>query len=234
MVDLDPAATALPETDDRPEQRIDVTEDGPYRVHGRLPLRPVSVVRSEWGESVDADVGEPLPTGASYALCRCGMSSTKPFCDESHLRIGFDGCETADRAPRVERAREIRGRDIAFTDDQSLCIHAAYCEDRETDVWAMVRDSSDPEVRARMSRMIGHCPSGRLALEPPADAGDPEVLLERDGPIWVKGAVQLRAADGSMYEVRGRMALCRCGNSSNKPFCDDTHAEIGFRDGSGD
>src|SRR5215212_639994 len=229
MVDLDPAAAALPETDDPPERRIDVTEDGPYRVHGRLPLRPVSVVRSEWGESVDADMGEPLPTGASYALCRCGRSSTKPFCDESHVRIGFDGCETADRAPRAERAREFRGRDIAFTDDQALCIHAAYCEDRETDVWDMVRVSADPEVRARMSRMISMCPSGRLSMEPPADAGDPEVLLERDGPIWVKGAVQLRAADGSTYEVRGRMALCRCGNSRNKPFCDDTHAEVGFR-----
>src|SRR4051812_40409298 len=112
MVDLDPTAAPATDADDLPEQRIDVTEDGPYRVHGGLPLRPVSVVRSEWGESVDADVGEPLPAGRSYALCRCGGSSTKPFCDESHLRNGFDGCETADRAPRAERAREIRGRDI--------------------------------------------------------------------------------------------------------------------------
>jgi CDGSH-type Zn-finger protein len=234
MVDLDPTAAGSSETDAPPARRIDVTQDGPYRVHGGLPLRPVSVVRSEWGESVDADVGAPLPTGGSYALCRCGRSSTKPFCDDSHLRTGFTGEETADRGPRADRAREIRGREIAFTDDQELCVHAAYCEDRVTSVWDMVRDSADPEVRTQMSRMIGLCPSGRLALEPPGEAGEPEVLLERDGPIWVRGAVQLRAADGTAYEVRGRMALCRCGASRNKPFCDDTHSEIGFRDGSDD
>ena len=231
MVDLDPTvAHESAGADTGP--RIDVTEDGPYRVHGGLPLRPASIVRDEWGDSVDAEVGESLSTGRTYALCRCGNSSTKPFCDESHLRVGFDGTETADRAPRADRARAIHGRGISFTDDQDLCIHAAYCEDRNSDVWDMVRDSADPEVRARMARMIGLCPSGRLALEPPGEPGEPKVLLERNGPIWVRGAVRLRAADGTEYEVRGRMALCRCGRSSNKPFCDDTHSEIGFRDGS--
>ncbi len=234
MVDLDPTATARSETDDPPVRHIDVTQDGPYQVEGSLPLRGVEIVVTEWGEPVDVDESEPLATGRRYALCRCGNSQTKPFCDDSHLRVGFDGAETADRAPRATRAREVRGRDIGFTDDPTLCTHARFCSNRRTDVWDMVRDSADPDVRAQMERMIGHCPSGRLAMEPPADAGEPSVLLERDGPIWVRGAVQLRAADGSTYEVRGRMALCRCGASQNKPFCDDSHSEVRFRDGSGD
>lgn len=214
------------------ERRIEVTENGPYEVFGGLPMHRVEVVVTEWGEPVDVDEGEPLLTGRRYALCRCGHSTTKPFCDDSHLRVGFDGTETADRAPRATRAREIRGRDIAFTDDAVLCTHAGFCSDRRTDVWEMVGSSADPEVRARMERMIKLCPSGRLALEPPADSGEAEVLLERDGPIWVRGAVELRAADGTTYEVRGHMALCRCGTSRNKPFCDDSHQKIGFRDGS--
>ena len=233
MVDLDPAAAVAEGADSTAERRIDVTEDGPYRVYGSLSLRPVTIVETEEGEPIDVEEGAPLSTGRWYALCRCGNSRTKPFCDDSHLRVGFDGAETADRAPRADRARVIRGRGIAFTDDRPLCTHAGFCANRRTDVWEMVGDSDDPEVRAAMERMIGLCPSGRLALEPPADAGEPGVLLERDGPIWVRGAVQLRAADGTAYEVRGRMALCRCGASRNKPFCDDSHKEVGFRDGSG-
>jgi CDGSH-type Zn-finger protein len=232
MVDLDPTPTASEPAADPAERRIVVTEDGPYHVLGRLPLRHVDIVETEWSEPVDVAEGEPLPTGRWYALCRCGNSATKPFCDESHVRVGFDGTETADRAPRVTRAREVRGRGIAFTDDTTLCTHAGFCTSRVTDVWEMVRDTADPDVRAQIERMVGLCPSGRLALEPPADAGEPGVLLERDGPIWVRGAVQLRAADGTTYEVRGRMALCRCGASRNKPFCDDSHKEVGFRDGS--
>jgi CDGSH-type Zn-finger protein len=234
MVDLDPTPSGREQTADPPDQRIDVTQDGPYHVFGSLPLRHVAIVETEWDEPVDVDQGEPLATGSWYALCRCGNSQTKPFCDDSHLRVGFDGTETADRAPRVTRAREVRGHGLAFTDDPTLCTHAGFCTRRLTDVWEMVRDTADPEVRGQMERMIGLCPSGRLELEPPADPGEAGVLLERDGPIWVRGAVQLRAADGTTYEVRGRMALCRCGASRNKPFCDDSHKEIGFRDGPND
>lgn len=224
----------MSEPDPPPERRIDVTANGPYEVRGSVPLRAVTIVETDLGEPIDVEEGDPLPVGPRYALCRCGTSQTKPFCDDSHLRAGFDGTETADRAPRSTRARVVRGRDITFTDDRTLCTHAGFCANRQTDVWTMVRDSADPEVRAQMQRMIDLCPSGRLEREPPGEAGEPGVLLERDGPIWVRGAVQLRAADGTTYEVRARMALCRCGASRNKPFCDDSHREANFRDGSPD
>jgi CDGSH-type Zn-finger protein len=237
MVDVDPAAPELEQTDGVPERRIDITRDGPYEVHGGLPLAPVTIIETAHAEPVGIECGEPLATGQRYALCRCGQSQTKPFCDGSHERLGFDGTETADRTPRADRARRIQGRDIAFTDDQPLCTHAGFCTNRTTDVWDMVRDSGDPEVRARLERMIGLCPSGRLALElregvEPGPPAEPEILLEADGPIWVRGAVTIRAADGSSWETRDHVTLCRCGRSRNKPFCDDTHDEIGFRDGS--
>jgi len=50
------------------------------------------------------------------------------------------------------------------------------------------------------------------------------------GPLWVRGGVQIESADGFKYEVRNRVTLCRCGQSQNKPFCDGTHAAVGFRD----
>jgi CDGSH-type Zn-finger protein len=69
------------------ELRITVRANGPYKIEG-----PVRVVDVEGNEFV-------LPKGSAIALCRCGHSSTKPFCDKSHKRVGFvaDDC-----APRVD------------------------------------------------------------------------------------------------------------------------------------
>ena len=58
----------------------------------------------------------------------------------------------------------------------------------------------------------------------------PEVGVVDDGPLFVTGRVPVTLADGTAYEVRARMTLCRCGGSKNKPFCDGTHAELGFTD----
>jgi hypothetical protein len=48
------------------------------------------------------------------------------------------------------------------------------------------------------------------------------------GPIWVRGGIAVTSADGVTYEIRNRVTLCRCGASANKPFCDASHASIGF------
>ena len=238
MPDPDIRGPETRESGPTPDRRIDVTADGPYVVRGSVPLSRVEVVETEFGEPVGIREGEALATGRTYALCRCGRSATKPFCDRSHERVGFDGTETADRTARADRARVIHGRGIVVSDDKPLCTHAGFCANRTTDVWEMVRHSGDPEVRERMLRMVELCPSGRLASAAPAHedgsrepAGEPSVLLERDGPIWVRGSVPIRAADGTTWEIRDRVTLCRCGASRNKPFCDDTHNEIGFRDG---
>jgi CDGSH-type Zn-finger protein len=47
----------------------------------------------------------------------------------------------------------------------------------------------------------------------------------------VKGGVPVESADGTVYEVRNRVTLCRCGKSTNKPFCDGTHIDVNFKDG---
>jgi CDGSH-type Zn-finger protein len=56
-------------------------------------------------------------------------------------------------------------------------------------------------------------------------------LLGLSGPLWVRGGIPVESGhDGRVYESRSRVTLCRCGRSQNKPFCDGTHAAIGFRD----
>jgi CDGSH-type Zn-finger protein len=56
-----------------------------------------------------------------------------------------------------------------------------------------------------------------------------EIRVSRNGPYLVSGPVDLVDADGNPYELdRTTVALCRCGASTTKPFCDGTHSRIGF------
>lgn len=56
------------------------------------------------------------------------------------------------------------------------------------------------------------------------------IQLRRDGPYWVSGTVELVDAEGRCFELRDQtFALCRCGGSTTKPFCDGTHSKLGFR-----
>jgi CDGSH-type Zn-finger protein len=212
---------------------ISVEPDGPYHVHGDVPVRPGRIVETEYGEPVEWEVGDAYETGAAVRLCRCGRSKTKPFCDDSHLEPGFDGTETADRGPIADRRRAFPGTGVTLTDDVSVCSRAGFCRDRITDVWHLMLESGEPAVRERIERIAARCPSGRLqlfegerAIEPPYRQ---EVVVERDGPYWVRGGTAVRSDDGEAYEVRNRMTLCRCGASENKPFCDGSHKDIGFR-----
>jgi len=216
---------------------IRIEENGPYRVAGSVPLVRTGIERNDQGEAVEWASEEPLKTGKRYVLCRCGRSSEKPFCDDSHLQRPWDAAEVADRGPRADRARTYEGTGVTMTDDRSICSHAGFCRTRLTSVWEMIEETEDPAVRERLEGMIAHCPSGALVRFPPDDeeavepAFEPSIAVTRNGPLWVRGGVRIESEDGRTYEVRNRVTLCRCGRSSNKPFCDGTHDEVGFRDG---
>jgi CDGSH-type Zn-finger protein len=228
-------------SDDTNSPLVRVTENGPYEVHGALPLSRTAQVETEYGEPIawapDVALAPDVPLAADepVRLCRCGTSSTKPFCDDSHLTNGFDGTETASHARFEERRYPYEGDGVTIDDDASLCTQAGYCGDRFANVWAMLAKSSDPEVRERIRHMSMLCPSGRIVTrveggEPDEIAYEPSVAVIADGPIWVRGGVTVVGADGEPYEVRNRQTLCRCGASRNKPFCDGRHKRTGFSD----
>lgn len=220
--------------------RVTVTANGPYRVSGGVPLVTQTIVADSEGNSVGWKEGDPIDTPEDYALCRCGHSANKPFCDGTHLRIGFDGTESAVRAPYRDQATVQTGPIVTLTDAQTLCAFARFC-DVAGQVWNLVemRDERAAEVAVREAEL---CPSGRLvawnrrtgdAFEPDLE---PSIGVVEDpaeqvsGPLWIRGGIPVVAADGTTYETRNRVTLCRCGASRNKPFCDGTHAAIGFRD----
>jgi CDGSH-type Zn-finger protein len=210
---------------------------GPYRVAGGVPLARSSYVETEYGETIDWAPLEPEPADRRYALCRCGRSSTKPFCDDSHLEAGWDSEETNDRRARAERATTFPGDGVVMTDDRSLCSQAGFCANRVTTVWRMIAETSDPAVRERLKGMIDRCPSGALEratemdAEPVEPVLEPSVVVVKDGPLFIRGRVPVESGEGFAYETRNRMTLCRCGHSENKPFCDGSHRKVGFRDG---
>ena len=219
------------------EVRIRVAKDGPYKVMGHPTLGRTAQVETVFGEPIDWEPLESIETPESFDLCRCGHTERKPFCDSSDQTCDFDGTETADRVARSTRAEVYVGDGVVMTDDHTLCEHAGYCGDRFTNVWRMIRRTSDPEVRERLQRMVSLCPSGALdhapaegvdAVEP---AFEPSIGVIRDGPLWIRGGIPIESSDGTTYEVRNRVTLCRCGRSNNKPFCDGSHTEVEFRDG---
>jgi len=220
------------------ERRIVVTKDGPYRVEGGVPLLRTAIVQTERGEPVAWDEGPAFETpGEVYELCRCGRSSTKPFCDSTHERIPFDGTETADRGPIAQRREAWDGEaNHVLYDDLSLCTHAGFCRNVRTGVWEMVEEADDRGVRSEFTGMTQGCPSGRLGFavlpdpEPLEPTFEPSVGVEPDASYWIRGGIPVVSEDETPYEVRNRQTLCRCGQSRNKPFCDGSHKQHGFDD----
>ena len=99
----------------------------------------------------------------------------------------------------------------------------------------MIGQTGDTQVRAQVMAMIERCPSGALAytLAPDGEILEPdlpkEIAVIPDGPLWISGSIPVERADGLTLEARNRVTLCRCGVSKNKPLCDGTYNEIGFR-----
>ncbi len=218
---------------------IVVAENGPYIVTGGVPLSKQTIGADAEGNSQAWQESGSFPQSEKYALCRCGHSKHKPFCDGTHAKIGFDGTETASRQPYIEQAKAIAGPATVLTDAESLCAFARFC-DPNGKVWRQVSRTDDAKVRAMFLRQVNDCPSGRLVAwdkatrtpierEWPVSIGLIEDPAEDcSGPIWLRGGITLVAVDGFTYETRNRVTLCRCGQSQNKPFCDGTHAAIKF------
>src|SRR5256714_10530991 len=93
-----------------------VSRNGPSLVSGGVPLAKQTIVTDDAGESQQWRQGETLPARESYQLCRCGKSKTKPFCDGTHAKIGFDGTETAPRTTYREQAQILEGPALALPD----------------------------------------------------------------------------------------------------------------------
>jgi len=201
---------------------IEVTQDGPYFVRDL--------------ERLENSKGELVPAKPFMALCRCGHSSNKPFCDGTHVVIGFSGKKDEDRIP--DEMENYEGTDIIIHDNRGVCSHRGHCTDHLPNVFRMKHkpwinpDVENPDEEARVIKM---CPSGALSYTKEGVLHkdlerDRRVIISKDGPYDVEGGIELKDQNGNTPESKEHFTLCRCGGSKNKPFCDGKHWYIKFKD----
>ncbi len=218
------------------ETVVVVRPRGPYLVPGEVTVRRSTIVTTEHGESATYLPQTPLDTGDGLtALCRCGHSANKPMCDGSHNSNNWEDTETAS-GTYDERASVLGGTGFTVRDDRSLCVHAGFCGTKATNLWKLVDQTEDSGARMQAIGMIEACPSGALTYtldgqdEPNEQVLQINVQVLDDGPLYLQGGIAVESATGDRYETRNRTALCRCGASANKPFCDGAHGAAGFSD----
>lgn len=226
-----------------PDIYIQVVKDGPYLVFGLPSVQQEVITPNEEGNSwtyAKGDVYQP-PKGHEkpVALCRCGLSGHKPFCDGAHTR-GFDGTTRAPKTPIVQNAKAYQGPNYTLLDNEAYCAFARFC-DAFGQVWNLVM-KGDNESDNLAVREACNCPAGRLMMVDNRTGKMLEFQLTKSigvledpqigcsGPLFVKGGIPVKDEKGQPYEVRNRQTLCRCGHSHNKPFCDGSHASIKFKD----
>lgn len=200
---------------------IEIRPDGPYAVTGEFELKNAA--------------GQPiLHRELTVKLCRCGGSMNKPFCDGMHKRNGFSGARIADGS--ADKCEAYTGPGITIHDNRSVCAHAGYCTDGLAEVF---RYGSEPWIDAgaalpqQVIEIVRRCPSGALSYgvdgaPPKPEEWKPSITVTQDGPYAVLG-IDLPGVPFAQGVPRGRFTLCRCGASKNKPFCDGSHYEVGFK-----
>src|SRR4030067_313689 len=224
------------------DAKIMITKDGPYLVSGSLPIDKQIIAIGKEGEPEKWVKGKKTPSNEPCALCRCGQSKNKPFCDGMHAKVKFDGTEIASKKPYDKQAQIRDGPTLSLKDASVLCSSARFCH-RGGGTVEFTHHSDDPKARELAIEEACICPSGRL-VECDKKTGkvmeqefEKSISLVEDpqnkvsGPIWLKGGVPVESSDGSTCEVRNRVTLCRCGKSKNKPFCDGSSTAERFDEG---
>lgn len=178
----------------------------------------------------------PIRIQPSMALCRCGGSANKPFCDGSHVKLGFSSANLA--SDKAGGRRSYEGRDITIHDDRAICSHAGICTDGLRVVFRLGQEpwiQPDAASREQIIATVRQCPSGALSYsvdgpESRDREASPAIYVSPNGPYVVTGRPELRNTLRPKGASTEHFTLCRCGGSKNKPYCDGTHSQVGFKD----
>ncbi|NEX16306.1 MAG: hypothetical protein C1943_06670 [Halochromatium sp.] len=136
------------------------------------------------------------------------------------------------------KIQTFQGQDIDVHWDQRLCIHIGECGQADNSLFEAGREPwcvPDELSKAEVREVCERCPSGALSYvdkagTPEQPAAENSGQLVYNGPLYLTGELEIEGAPEDMPGLRFRAALCRCGASKNKPFCDNSHIEAGFED----
>lgn len=200
---------------------IKSAEDGPYIVQGLENF---------------SNRNGAIECKATIALCRCGKSENKPYCDGTHSKVGFSSKNLLD--PAKDSVDDYQAQEITIHDNRSLCSHAGYCTDGLPDVFRMRKEPFvDPNAASAQEiiDVVKQCPSGALSYSLGSESGpinieDASVFIAPNGPYVLKGKITLTETQRGKGAAETYATLCRCGASKNKPFCDGSHWDAEFSD----
>jgi CDGSH-type Zn-finger protein len=213
---------------ERQTPKIACLPNGPYYLlHDMTPTAVPNLCRAN---------GEACLSVRGIALCRCGGSKNKPFCDGTHGTNGFTDKRTADE--NLNRRFDYVGKRITIHDNRGICAHAGVCTDRLKTVFRMGKEPwIDPDGASveEIIETVVKCPSGALSysienIEYRDQGREPMVTVTDNGPYAITGEIELIGVTFGEGASKGRYTLCRCGASKNKPFCDGSHWSVDFRD----
>ena len=131
-------------------KKVCITKNGPYLVSGNVLLAKELSIAGKSGEPEKWKKGNKYPKQESCALCRCGNSNNKPFCDRTHAKINFNGTETASKEAYLKQAEKLSGPKLELTDAQELCSAGRFCH-LAGGTWSNVEKSGNPKSRRRRS-----------------------------------------------------------------------------------
>ena len=135
-----------------------------------------------------------------------------------------------------EDVKSYAGKDVTVTWDRRLCIHVAECGRAANELFESGRDPwCQPDLvdSATALEVVKRCPTGALAFDGIEDETSNDVnrvVVANQGPLYLSGELNIAGAADDMPGVRFRAALCRCGLSKHKPFCDNSHESGDFSD----
>ncbi|MEE8441559.1 MAG: thiamine pyrophosphate-binding protein [Spirochaetia bacterium] len=211
------------------------------KTHARIIFEKDGPIEVEHLGLLTNSRGEVVDTDDSTTLCRCGGSKTKPFCDRSHEASGFTSAKGESLVP--DEKIPYVGAHITIHDNRGICSHAGFCSSllplvfHGGEPWI----SPDAETMKKIREVIELCPSGALSYtvngrETKDLPNEEEILISKNGPYYVHGGIEAVDADlGKAIDLGDdasgeHYALCRCGDSCNKPRCDGMHWYSDFLD----
>ena len=189
-------------------------------------------------ENLENSKSEKLSNIQGIALCRCGASRNKPFCDGTHGIIRFSS-KNADNNNKIgSKRKSYAGTKITIHDNRRICSHAAECVNNLSSVFNLNKRpwiNPDGAITKEIIETIKKCPSGALSysidgIEYRDYDGKQLVKVSKDGPYYITGGIELVGAEFPDDTSKEHYTLCRCGTSNNKPFCDGNHSIINFKD----
>ncbi len=213
---------------EKEKPKIACLPNGPYYLLNDMTPKAIP--------NIQTSKGGPCSTITGVALCRCGGSNNKPFCDGTHGKNGFTDEKLADGS--LDKRANYVGKRITIHDNRGICAHAGYCTDNLASVFKLKEEPwIDPEGAAVKETIetIKRCPSGALSytvdnVEHRDQDREPMVTVTKDGPYAITGGIELLEQPLGEGASTEHYTLCRCGGSKNKPFCDGTHWSIKFQD----